>query len=63
MALQVKLLLAYSWRSCNMCTRRDEGLRIYEVTSDDPDRNLTLALCEVCLEELMFLIPKSIRSI
>ena len=36
---------------CNFCTRKGEDF-VWEVSSSDPNRNLVIAICNTCMEEL-----------
>lgn len=36
---------------CNFCTRRD--VPVFELRSDDPDRNLRIVLCSHCILEII----------
>lgn len=37
--------------SCNFCTKRDQT--IYEISSNDPDRNLVISICNDCLNDIV----------
>lgn len=52
-------------RSCNGCTRRVKGFDtrdFFDVSSDDPDRNMVLSYCEDCLYELGKEVRAALRA-
>jgi hypothetical protein len=47
----LKLYAANKWGSCNFCT--EKGNQVYDVKSDNPNRNMVITICEPCLTELI----------
>ena len=52
--MTINLVSAREAGSCNFCTRR-AGQYVYQVSSDDPDRHLSVRFCSDCLAQLRHL--------